>query len=98
MSNKKTSRQDYSYPIVEDWSTKEIIDIVHFFECIEYAYEKGIERDKVIDVYRRFKEIVPSKSEEKKLFAEFEQKSGYSPYRTVKQAREQQENPIIKMS
>jgi len=38
--------------------------------------------------YRRFKEIVPSKAEEKTLCGEFEEISGYSSYRTIKKAKE----------
>lgn len=97
MNNKKTNQKSYSYPLDDEWSTKEIIDVIHFFECIEHAYEKGVAREKVINNYKRFKEIVPSKAREKRIFAEFEQKSGYSPYRTVRQAREGQSIPMINM-
>jgi uncharacterized protein YktA (UPF0223 family) len=38
--------------------------------------------------YRRFKEIVPSKAEEKKICDEFAESSGYSTYLTVKKAKE----------
>jgi uncharacterized protein YktA (UPF0223 family) len=38
--------------------------------------------------YRRFKEIVPSKAEEKTICGEFEEISGYSAYRTIKKAKE----------
>lgn len=77
----------YSYPIDETWSKQEIIDVVNFFNLIEQAYEKQVRRDDMITLYRRFKEIVPSKSEEKQLFAAFEKASGYAPYPVVKQAR-----------
>lgn len=56
---------NYSYPFSYDWSTQEIIDVIKFFEAIETVYEKGMEREKLMNTYRRFKEIVPSKSEEK---------------------------------
>ncbi|MEH7294426.1 UPF0223 family protein, partial [Priestia megaterium] len=62
---------EYQYPISLDWSTEEIIDVVKFFESIERAYEKGIERDHLMAVYRRFKEIVPSKAEEKTICNDF---------------------------
>jgi uncharacterized protein YktA (UPF0223 family) len=88
---------NYHYPISYDWTTQEIIDVIKFYECIEKAYEKGIEREELMKAYRRFKEIVPSKSEEKQLCGEFEETSGYSPYRTVKLAKESQAGEIIKM-
>ncbi|WP_153126498.1 UPF0223 family protein [Peribacillus tepidiphilus] len=86
---------DYQYPIDLDWSTEEIIDVINFYECVERAYEKGIQRGKLMAAYRRFKEIVPGKAEEKKIFNEFEEVSGYSSYRTVKKAKETNENDVI---
>ena len=79
---------EYQYPIDYNWSTEEIVDVIKFFEAIESAYEKGIERDEVMKAYRRFKEIVPSKAEEKTVCGEFEEISGYSSYRTIKKAKE----------
>lgn len=85
---------NYSYPIDETWSKQEIIDVVNFFTLIEKAYESQVPREDLLIVYRRFKEIVPSKSEEKKIFAEFTKSSGYSPYHVVKKARESEEKTI----
>lgn len=79
---------EYQYPIDYSWSTEEIVDVIKFFESIERAYEKGIDRDEVMMTYRRFKEIVPSKAQEKTLCGEFEEISGYSSYRTIKKAKE----------
>lgn len=86
---------EYSYPILTDWSTEEIIDVVSFFEGIEKAYEKGIKREEMLAKYRRFKEIVPSQSEEKTLFREFEEVSGYVSYHVVKQAKELENGQMI---
>ncbi len=88
---------DYQYPIDHTWTTDEIIDVIQFFQHIETAYEKGISREIIMTSYRRFKEIVPSKSEEKKLFNQFEEESGYSSYHAVKKAREASEGDKIKM-
>lgn len=88
---------EYQYPIDYHWTTEEIVDVIHFFEKVEAAYEKGIERDVFMNAYRRFKEIVPSKSEEKKLCGEFEEMSGYSSYRVVKKAKDSQSGIRIKM-
>lgn len=88
---------DYQYPLAPDWSTEEIVDVIHFFECIEKAYEKGNTREKLMDTYRRFKEIVPSKAEEKTICGEFEESSGYSTYRVIKKAKEMPAGSIVKM-
>ncbi|WP_071459302.1 UPF0223 family protein [Bacillus massilinigeriensis] len=88
---------EYQYPIDYTWSTEEIIDAVHFFECVETAYEKGIARIELLDAYRRFKEIVPGKAQEKTICNEFEAASGYSTYRTVQAAKAAADETTIKM-
>lgn len=88
---------DYSYPLSLDWSTQEMVDVVHFFEVVELAYEKGAKRELVMSRYKRFKEIVPSQAEEKTICREFEQVSSYVPYRVVKLAKELADGQIVKM-
>ncbi|MBT2216178.1 UPF0223 family protein [Virgibacillus dakarensis] len=75
---------NYHYPIDETWSKEEIVDVVNFFTMIERAYEKNAKSNDIMLAYKRFKQIVPSKSEEKKLFSDFENSS----YHVVKQAKE----------
>ena len=77
----------YHYPLDEDWSRGEIIDVVNFFSLVEQAYESQAKRSDLLLAYERFKQIVPSKSEEKRLFADFQKNSNYSPYRVVKEAK-----------
>jgi len=48
----------------------------------------------LLKAYRKFKEIVPSKSEEKIYFSDFEKSSTYSSYHVVKKARESDEQTI----
>lgn len=86
----------YQYPMSMDWTTEEIIDVVLFFELVEKAYEKGVSKEDLLKGYRRFKEIVPSKSEEKQVCNEFEESSGFSTYRVVTKAKEL-DSKIIKM-
>ena len=87
---------EYSYPFSLDWSTKEIVDVVQFFEAIEDAYEKGIKRETLMEKYRRFKEIVPSIAEEKTYFRDFEKESGYASYPIIKKMKESSNDTIIK--
>lgn len=86
----------YDYPLDESWGTQEIIDVVNFFTLVEKAHESQVDRTEMIALYKRFKEIVPSKSEEKKLFAAFEKASGYSSYKVIKKAKDSSE-PILKI-
>jgi uncharacterized protein YktA (UPF0223 family) len=88
---------EYQYPIDYHWTTDEIVDVIKFYEALERAYEKGIDRDELMAIYRRFKEIVPSKAEEKTICGEFEDISGYSSYRTIKKAKDSAPGDRISM-
>jgi len=78
---------NYEYPIEEDWNTDEMIRVIEFFQTVEKAYENDVEANKMLEAYRSFKEIVPSKAQEKQLFKKFERQSNYVPYRVVKEAQ-----------
>lgn len=58
---------DYQYPMDLDWSTEEIVDVIKFFEAVEKAYESKIQKEAFMKAYRRFKEIVPGKADEKNI-------------------------------
>lgn len=88
---------DYSYPISYDWTTDEIVDVIAFYEAVEQAYAKGIDRDQLMSVYRRFKEIVPGKAQERNLANEYEELSGFSAYQTIKKAKSLESGDKVKM-
>ncbi|MBU5595568.1 UPF0223 family protein [Amphibacillus sp. MSJ-3] len=79
----------YHYPIDPSWSTEETIVVVEFLVLIEKAYQGFISRTELLNQYRAFKKIVPSKSEEKTIDKEFERVSGCSLYRTIQKARKE---------
>ncbi|ARK31159.1 UPF0223 family protein [Halalkalibacter krulwichiae] len=83
-------------PISLDWSTQEVVDVIQFFELVEQAYKTGVEREKLLGHYRRFKEIVPSKSEEKQVCKQYDEELNISTYQVIKKAREEK-TPKIKM-
>ncbi|MCD8509235.1 MAG: UPF0223 family protein [Bacillus sp. (in: Bacteria)] len=84
-------------PLSMDWSKEEIVDVVNFYEAVDRAYHKGVDRDLLLALYGKFKEVVPSKSEEKQYFKEYEEQTNQSPFHTVKKAREGDSPSIIKM-
>ncbi|MBT2570322.1 UPF0223 family protein [Planococcus sp. ISL-110] len=88
---------DYSYPFSIEWSTEEIIDVVSFFEGIELAYEKGINREDLLTRYRKFKQVVPAISEEKTYFREFEEESGYASFPVIKEMKAGNGSEVIKI-
>ena len=85
---------DYQYPVDYTWSTDEIVDVIHFFEAIEKAYESKILKEDLMKAYRRFKEIVPGKADEKNYTDEFEESSGYSAYLVVKEGKKKQKTLV----
>ncbi|WP_164215331.1 UPF0223 family protein [Virgibacillus sp. YIM 98842] len=85
---------NYHYPIDETWTKEEVIDVVKFFSLIEKAYESKVNREEVLLQYNRFKQVVPSKSEEKTLLKQFEKQSGYVGYLVLKKAKEADGNFI----
>ncbi|WP_147058394.1 UPF0223 family protein [Sporosarcina luteola] len=86
---------DYNYPLSHHWSTEEIIDVVAFFQAVEKAYEGEIKRENFMDAYRAFKKVVPSMAEEKTIFKEFEDVSGFNSYRVVKKGKEANAGDMI---
>ncbi|MGT2674347.1 UPF0223 family protein [Streptococcus rupicaprae] len=81
--------KQYSYPLNFLWSTDEMTSVLSFLNQVEAAYEGGVEALKVLETYRQFKTVVPSKGEERQIDRDFEAVSGYSTYRVVQAAREQ---------
>ncbi|WAA11102.1 UPF0223 family protein [Fervidibacillus albus] len=88
---------EFAYPISMDWTTKEIIDVVRFFESVEKVYDQGMERNQMMERYRKFKQVVPSIGEEKKIFREFQEVSGLSAYHAVKKMKESKDGQTIRL-
>ncbi|PTK73998.1 UPF0223 family protein [Staphylococcus haemolyticus] len=83
---------EYQYPLDLDWSNEEMVDVIAFFNKIENYYENSVNGQDLMNHYKRFKEIVPGKAEEKQLFKEFEEKSNYNSYKVVQEVKN---NPIL---
>ncbi|BGE82727.1 Putative cytosolic protein [Staphylococcus petrasii] len=78
---------EYQYPLDLDWTNEEMVDVIAFFNKIENYYEQSVNGEDLMAHYKRFKEIVPGKAEEKTLFKEFEDKSGYNSYKAVQDVK-----------
>lgn len=76
----------YDYPLDPFWSTEEIIDVINLYNVVEKAYEEGVSKEEFMSAYKRFLEIVDSKSEQKKIDKAFEKVSKYSIYKTFQYA------------
>ncbi|MBP2623095.1 UPF0223 family protein [Streptococcus oricebi] len=86
--------KNYSYPLDLSWSTEELASVLSFFNHVEAAYEDKLAAEKLLVSYAAFKEVVPSKAEEKRLDREFERASGYSLYRAVQAAKSKEKGMI----
>lgn len=80
-------KENYSYPLDPSWSKEELYAVISMYQAIEMAYEKSILVDDFLNVYKGFKEAIPSIGEERRLSREFEEITGYSLYHAVKVAR-----------
>ena len=77
----------YSYPLSEDWSTEEMIQVIEWLNQVEKAYESSVTLEDLQKHYRSFKQIVTSIMEEKQIDRQFKQLSGYSTYQVVKKMK-----------
>ena len=85
---------NYQYPIDLDWTSQEMATVVKMWNGLEQAYESSINRAELLNRYKAFKEVVPSKMEEKQLGNSFEKISGYQLYGTIKKARNSEAKTI----
>ncbi|WP_251574511.1 UPF0223 family protein [Limosilactobacillus agrestimuris] len=87
-------QNNYSYPIDPDWTNEEISAVVGMFRVVEDAYEVGVNRQAVLDQYKKFKQVANSKAYEKQLRKRFEDVSGYSLYKVMQMTKEKQAGKI----
>lgn len=77
--------QNYAYPINPDWSLEETIHVIEFLAIVEQSYENSAPKAEFALKYQKFKQVVTSISGEKQIDKEFEEQSGFSIYRAVKE-------------
>lgn len=80
-------KENYSYPLDYNWSKEEIVIVMELWQALEQVYESSMEVEDFKHSYQKFKKVVPSIGEEKKLGKEFEEIAGYSLYRVVQKAK-----------
>lgn len=68
----------YTYPIDPSWTMEELLVVMDLLNAVEKAYEKGLPLSEAAKVYRQFKQMGFSISDEKQLDKAFENVSGYS--------------------
>lgn len=78
----------YDYPLDPYWSTEDIIDVMALYNAVEKAYEEGISKEEFMKYYRKFTQVVDSKSEQKQIDAAFFKVSQYSIYKVFQKAKD----------
>ena len=73
--------ENFAYPLLPEWTTKEIIAIVDFYAAVEKLYDAGLKRAEFLKHYQNFVQIVPAKMIQKQLDKEFQKASGLSIYK-----------------
>ena len=75
----------YTYPIdFELYTEREAVILVEFLALIEDANEGKVDKDKLVKMYKKYRNVVNSVSTEKQMARDFEKISGYSIYNTIK--------------
>jgi uncharacterized protein YktA (UPF0223 family) len=78
--------KQFAYPMLDGWTTADIIAVSQFYSAVAAAYETGVDVRTLNNAYQAFKRVVPSKAEEKQLDKAFGAESGYSLYKTMNAA------------
>ncbi|MCD7839936.1 MAG: UPF0223 family protein [Erysipelotrichaceae bacterium] len=78
----------YDYPLDYSWSTEDVIDVMSLYNAVEKAYEEGISKSELMECYNKYIQVVDSKSEQKKFDQAFKEVSGYSIYKAVQMAKD----------
>lgn len=77
------NNKNYNYPLMDDWSTEEIIVACNFFAAVEKYYENGIDTSEFRELYEKYLSLVPAKMHQKQLDKKFKEESGYSIYQAT---------------
>ena len=91
-------KENVNIPISMEWTTQEIIDVTTFFQVVETSHGKPVPREDILGLYGKFKEIVPSKSEEKQMFRQFDEDAEVNCWKTVQAARKAEAGEKINMT
>ncbi|MBU7449989.1 UPF0223 family protein [Leuconostoc citreum] len=77
----------YTLPIDSNWTIDDIVTVSAFVDKVLQVYENGVLKVTLLAQYDKFRQVIPSKSEQKQFDRNFEQQTGFSIYRTIKLAQ-----------
>lgn len=79
--------ENYTLPIDSNWTIDNIVTVSTFVDKVLQVYENGVLKVTLLAQYDKFRQVIPSKSEQKQFDRNFEQQTGFSIYRTIKLAQ-----------
>ena len=79
--------ENYTLPIDSNWTIDDIVTVSAFVDKVLQVYENGVLKVTLLAQYDKFRQVIPSKSEQKQFDRNFEQQTGFSIYRTIKLAQ-----------
>lgn len=79
--------ENYTLPIDSNWTIDDIVTVSAFVDKVLQVYENGVLKVTLLAHYDKFRQVIPSKSEQKQFDRNFEQQTGFSIYRTIKLAQ-----------
>ena len=79
--------ENYTLPIDSNWTIDDIVTVSAFVDKVLQVYENGVLKVTLLSQYDKFRQVIPSKSEQKQFDRNFEQQTGFSIYRTIKLAQ-----------
>ena len=74
---------NYTYPIDTSWTMEELLAVMALLQMVEKAYEGCVASSEAMAVYREYKNLGFSISDEKQLNRDFEEASNYSLYQLL---------------
>lgn len=87
---------NYQVPIDGNWDVKDMVAVSNLVDAVLQVYEGGCDRNLLIENYRLFSEVIPSKSEQKKFDRDFEAQTGHSIYRTMQLTKNGNNRVIVR--
>ncbi|EZH67105.1 hypothetical protein DH09_03990 [Bacillaceae bacterium JMAK1] len=91
------AKDEVSIPLSPDWTQEEIVAVANFFSVIEQAYDQGVLASEVLSAYKDFKAVIPSKSEEKKTFQEYDEQADTSTWAAIQKAKSVEPDEKVKL-
>lgn len=91
-------KENYVYPLFDDWTTDEIIIMVDFFAAVEKVYTTGIKPSEFAHHLDAYRQVEPSKMRQKQLDRQFQAASGLSIYQAIKAYEGQQSNKLVRIA